>query len=91
MQRPRQDRSGERCADAPEFWLVFDNALTRVGFITPSNEIETLPVHVKYNGSTPWTLHIRRLDGRVTPTPEWQRIAEFFRPVYVKARQKWQR
>jgi len=41
---------------------------------------------VKYNGTKPWTLHAPRDKGT---SVEWQRIAECFRPIYVKAKAKW--
>ena len=44
-------------------------------------------VHVRYNGSMPWTLHAPKAKGT---TGEWQRLAECFRPVYAKARKKWE-
>jgi UDP-GlcNAc:undecaprenyl-phosphate GlcNAc-1-phosphate transferase len=80
----------ERCLDAEEFWIVFDHALTRVGFTKPRDGIKTAVVHVKYNGSTPWTLHVPVPEERHSDRDDWQRIAECFRPVYVKARQRWQ-
>ncbi|MHA3775693.1 MraY family glycosyltransferase [Verrucomicrobiota bacterium sgz303538] len=80
----------ERCRSAEEFWGVFDHSLRRVGFMQPEGGKESVVVHVKYNGSTPWTLYAPNMaEHGVTPL-EWQRIAECFRPVFVKAREKWQ-
>ncbi len=77
----------ERCREADEFWPIFQESLRRVGFVQPSDAGGEVAVHVKYNGSAPWTLHapVDRFTLR-----EWQRIAECFRPVYIKARAKWQ-
>lgn len=79
----------ERCENAQEFWDVFDHSLRRVGFIEPKRGREAVVVHVKYNGNTPWTLYAPGLSEHNGTPREWQRIAECFRPVYVKAKQKW--
>ena len=78
----------ERCHDADEFWPIFNQSLRRVGFLEDSDwtDAEALKVHVKYNGSKPWTLHAPRDIGTHV---EWQRIADCFRPIYVKAVKKW--
>jgi UDP-GlcNAc:undecaprenyl-phosphate GlcNAc-1-phosphate transferase len=81
----------ERCRDAREFWTLFDTTLNRVGFVKPAAGLVTMPIHVKHNGDEPWTLHrpcaavIDEIAHR-----EWVRIAECFRPVYSRARTKWQ-
>lgn len=76
----------DRCRDAEEFWTVFQQSLHRVGFVDGSDAQDLVAVDVRYNGDTPWTLHapLQRATLR-----EWQRIAECFRPVYLKARAKW--
>jgi hypothetical protein len=76
----------ERCTSAEEFWPVFQNSLRRVGFLDPGEAQEEVIVQIKYNGSRPWTLHA--CAGRASHR-EWNRIAECFRPVYVKAVAKW--
>jgi len=76
----------ERCASAQEFWAIFEHATRRVGFVE-SGEVENeIVLEVRYNGSTPWKLHAPHAKGT---TVEWQRIAECFRPVYAKAKQRW--
>jgi len=81
----------DRCGEPTEFWPIFDQSLRRVGFLEEGDwtEEEAIQVHVKYNGSKPWTLHAPRVVG--TSSADWQRIADCFRPVYVKATQKWRR
>ena len=76
----------ERCATAQEFWSVFEHTIRRVGFVEPGEVADEVTLHVRYNGSTPWTLHASRAKGTAV---EWQRIAECFRPIYAKAREKW--
>jgi hypothetical protein len=81
----------ERCRDGREFWTLFDSTLHRVGFVKPAAGLVTMPIHVKHNGDEPWTLHrpcAAVLDE--TSHREWVRIAECFRPVYSRARVKWQ-
>ena len=80
----------ERCRDAREFWRLFDTTLHRVGFVDPVAGLVTIPIHVKHNDGEPWTLHrpcAAVLDE--TSHREWVRIAECFRPVYMRARTKW--
>ena len=78
----------ERCETEEEFWYVFDHAMRRIGFVKPGGK--ALPgyieIHVKYNGSVPWIMLAPTRDGTDN---EWKRIAECFRPVYVKATGKW--
>jgi len=76
----------ERCKSAQEFWAIFEHTLRRVGFTEQGEAENEATVHVRYNGSTPWILHAPKARGS---TGEWQRIAECFRPVYVKAKAKW--
>jgi len=78
----------DRCEDAEEFWGIFRDALSRVGFIEDATGLpdKYLPVEVKYNGSKPWTLLAPEGAGT---TAELQRLAECFRPVYIKAKRKW--
>lgn len=76
----------DRCQTADEFWTVFDHTLRRVGFVEKGESDAEYCIEVKYNGSTPWTLHAPQHKGTQV---EWQRIAECFRPVYAKAKQKW--
>jgi UDP-GlcNAc:undecaprenyl-phosphate GlcNAc-1-phosphate transferase len=78
----------DRCEDAEEFWEVFHNALYRVGFVEDATGMpdKYISIHVKYNGSKPWTLLAPEGAGTVA---ELERLAECFRPVYIKARNKW--
>ncbi|HEV7868170.1 MAG TPA: MraY family glycosyltransferase [Chthoniobacteraceae bacterium] len=76
----------DRCETSGEFWPVFHQTLRRVGFVEAGEVENALQIDVKYNGSTPWTLHAPRTKGAIE---EWRRIAECFRPVYVKALAKW--
>jgi UDP-GlcNAc:undecaprenyl-phosphate GlcNAc-1-phosphate transferase len=78
----------ERCKSAQEFWTIFDVTMRRVGFVEPGEVADEIAVHVKYNGSAPWTLHAPPHRGH---PGEWQRIAECFRPVYIKAQARWKR
>ncbi len=75
----------ERCKDAEEFWSVLRHTLRRVGFVEAGEVENGFAVNVKYNGSEPWRLHAPHI-GTIL---EWQRLAECFRPVYVKAKEKW--
>ncbi len=78
----------DRCEDAEEFWAIFRDALSRVGFIEDATGLpdKYIPIHVKYNGSQPWTLLAPEGAGTAA---ELQRLAECFRPVYIKAKNKW--
>jgi UDP-GlcNAc:undecaprenyl-phosphate GlcNAc-1-phosphate transferase len=78
----------DRCNEPAEFWPIFNQSLRRVGFLEEGEwgEDEALQINVKYNGSKPWTLHAPRDVGTVG---EWQRLADCFRPIYVKAIAKW--
>jgi UDP-GlcNAc:undecaprenyl-phosphate GlcNAc-1-phosphate transferase len=84
------DLEVDRCEQGAEFWPIFHQSLRRVGFLEEGDwtEEEAIIIHVKYNGSKPWTLHAPRDIGT---TGEWQRIADCFRPIYVKANAKWRR
>jgi UDP-GlcNAc:undecaprenyl-phosphate GlcNAc-1-phosphate transferase len=76
----------ERCSSAQEFWAIFEHTIRRVGFVDPGEVEDEVSLEVRYNGSTPWKVHAPRNKGT---TVEWQRIAECFRPVYAKAKEKW--
>ncbi len=78
----------DRCNESTEFWLIFNQSLRRVGFLEEGEwtDEEAVRILVKYNGSIPWTLHAPREVGTAA---EWQRLADCFRAVYVKATQKW--
>ena len=76
----------DRCSTAQEFWAIFEHTLRRVGFTEPGEAEHEAVVLVKYNGSTPWTLHAPKAKGT---THEWQRTAECFRSVYASAKAKW--
>lgn len=78
----------DRCPTAEEFWPLFEHTLQRVGFLHPEDENIGMAVRIpmKYNGETPWVL---LAPPHVGTEIEWHRIAECFRPVYVKAARKW--
>lgn len=76
----------ERCRTAQEFWALFEHTLRRVGFTEPGEADDEVAIEVRYNGATPWTLHAPEAAGTAQ---EWQRVAECFRPVYAKAKQRW--
>jgi UDP-GlcNAc:undecaprenyl-phosphate GlcNAc-1-phosphate transferase len=76
----------ERCKSAQEFWAIFEHTLRRVGFVEKGESDGEYDIEVKYNGSAPWTLHAPQHKGTEV---EWQRIAECFRPVIVKAKERW--
>jgi UDP-GlcNAc:undecaprenyl-phosphate GlcNAc-1-phosphate transferase len=80
------DFEAERCKTAQEFWTVFEHTLRRVGFVEKGESDAEYAIEVNYNGNTPWMLHAPQHKGTQV---EWQRIAECFRPVYAKAKQKW--
>ena len=80
------DLEVERCKDGEEFFEVLRQTLRRVGFVDADEVAECFTVDVKYNGAEPWRLHAPEKVGTVL---EWQRLAECFRPVYVKAKTKW--
>lgn len=79
----------ERCEDAEEFWQIFYDALNRVGFITDitGQRDRYIPVQVKHNGDKPWTLYAPEGAGS---SSELQRLADCFRSVYIKARERWE-
>jgi UDP-GlcNAc:undecaprenyl-phosphate GlcNAc-1-phosphate transferase len=76
----------ERSKSAQEFWTVFEHTLRRVGFTDAGEVDDEVRVQMRSNGATPWTLHAPKRHGT---DQEWQRIAECFRPVYTKAKNKW--
>ncbi len=78
----------DRCMSSSEFWQVFDHTIRRVGFMEPHEEEDLARVEVRAGVSHSWTLHAPHRKG---DRHEWQRMAECFRPVYVKALEKWPR
>lgn len=78
----------DRCGQAEEFWLLFNQTLRRVGFLEEGDwtEEEAIRILVKYDRSGQLTLHAPRDVGT---SGEWQRIADCFRVVYLKANEKW--
>jgi UDP-GlcNAc:undecaprenyl-phosphate GlcNAc-1-phosphate transferase len=86
MQAQLLEMEVDRCHDGEEFWLIFHESLRRVGFVQAGESEEVIAIHVRYNGTMPWILYAPRGRGS---SSEWHRIAECFRPVYVKARAKW--
>jgi len=83
------DMEVDRCRRPTEFWPIFHQTLHRVGFVDSSRhpvDESYCKIEVRYNGTVPWTLHAPLSEGSLV---EWRRIAECFRPVYVKAKAKW--
>lgn len=76
----------ERCRDAGEFWAVFELAMSRVGFVEENELPDAARLEVHRQGDICFTLHAPRHKGTHR---EWLRMAECFRPIYVKALQKW--
>ncbi len=83
------DLEVDRCKKPTEFWPIFHQTLHRVGFVDSSKQPlddQHCAIDVRYNGTVPWTLHAPLSEGTKM---EWKRIAECFRPIYVKAKAKW--
>lgn len=86
LQAQLLDLELDRCESAEEFWSVFHRTIRRVGFVDPHDAEELAQVEVRAGTSHSWTLHAPTRKG---DRHEWQRMAECFRPVYVKALAKW--
>ena len=86
LQAQLLDLEVDRCRSAQEFWALFEHTLRRIGFVDQGEVENEIVVHVMHDGGKPWTLHAPQHRGHAG---EWQRIAECFRPVYVKAAAKW--
>ncbi len=78
----------ERCTSGEEFWGIFQQTLRRVGFCEKDEVDDVVTLQVRHHGKRPWMLYARQSDG--TPS-EWQRLAECFRPAYLKATERWSR
>ena len=76
----------ERCGTAQEFWRILDQTMRRVGFVEPNETENQIAIQLRQNGSKALVLHASLDEGTI---PEWQRIAECFRPAYTKALAKW--
>ena len=76
----------DRCDTEKEFWRIFDSTLRRVGFIEENETENPVPIQLRQNGAKPLVLHASLAEGTI---PEWQRIAECFRPAFTKALAKW--
>ena len=76
----------DRCGTAVEFWRILDQTMRRVGFVEPNETENQTAIQLRQNGSKPLVLHASLDEGTI---PEWQRIAECFRPAYAKALAKW--
>jgi UDP-GlcNAc:undecaprenyl-phosphate/decaprenyl-phosphate GlcNAc-1-phosphate transferase len=76
----------DRCERAEEFWHIVDQTMRRVGFVDEGETKNQVQIKLRHNGAKPWVLHAS-LDE--STAAEWQRIAECFRPAYVKALAKW--
>jgi UDP-GlcNAc:undecaprenyl-phosphate GlcNAc-1-phosphate transferase len=83
------DLEVDRCKQPAEFWSLFNQSLRRVGFLEDGEWTaeESIQIQVKHNGARPWTLYAPRDVGT---TGEWQRLADCFRPIYMRAIEKWQ-
>ena len=80
----------ERCATRAEFHEVRDRTFLRIGFMPEAHPERGQPVLLRHNGYQPWTLHTPAPAHEDAHLREWQRIADCFRPVYIKAQAKWQ-
>ena len=78
----------ERCASGEEFWGIFEQTMRRVGFCEKDEVDDPVTVQVRHQGKRPWVLHAPASEGTIS---EWQRMAECFRPAYVKATERWNR
>jgi UDP-GlcNAc:undecaprenyl-phosphate GlcNAc-1-phosphate transferase len=78
----------ERCRDAGEFWAVFELAMSRVGFVEEGEIPNASRLEIHRQGDISFTLHAPQHKGSES---EWMRMAECFRPVFVKAQIKWPR
>jgi len=76
----------ERCESGEEFWGIFEQTLRRVGFCEEGEVRPQVDLELRCNGSRPWRLHAPREQGTLA---EWQRLAECFRPAFVKAMERW--
>jgi len=76
----------DRCERADEFWHIVDQTMRRVGFVDEGETDNQVAIKLRHGGTKPWVLHASLDEGTTT---EWQRIAECFRPAYVKALAKW--
>ncbi len=76
----------ERCRTPDEFWRILNETVRRVGFVDEGETENQAAITIRQNGSKPWILHAALDEGTAA---EWRRIAECFRPAYVKALAKW--
>jgi hypothetical protein len=63
-----------------------DQTMRRVGFVEEHETENPVAIQLRQNGTRPLVLHASLDEGTI---PEWQRIAECFRPAYTKALAKW--
>jgi UDP-GlcNAc:undecaprenyl-phosphate GlcNAc-1-phosphate transferase len=81
----------ERCLTMDEFHEIRDLTFGRIGFMPlEGDESEGVTLHLRHNGHQPWALRAPVAAHDETRRREWQRIADCFRPVYLKAQAKWQ-
>jgi len=76
----------DRCGSVQEFLRILDQTMRRVGFVERNETENQIVIQLRQNGAKPLVLHASLDEGTV---PEWQRIAECFRPAYTKALAKW--
>lgn len=78
----------ERCQTGEEFWGIFEQTLRRVGFCENGEADPQAEIQLRHPGSRIWRLYAPLSHGTES---EWQRLAECFRPAYVKALERWGR
>jgi UDP-GlcNAc:undecaprenyl-phosphate GlcNAc-1-phosphate transferase len=86
LQAKLLDLEVDRCTSAQEFWRILDQTMRRVGFVDEGETENQIEIQIRQNGSKPWLLRAALDEGTAA---EWKRIAECFRPAYVKALAKW--
>lgn len=78
----------DRCSSPEAFWKIFGDTMGRIGFLREDESTNESAVRIpmKYNGSSPWVLVAPPNTGHEV---EWYRLAEVFRPAFIKAVRKW--
>ncbi len=76
----------DRCETPQEFWNIVHQTMRRVGFVEEGETENQTVVELRQSGARSLVLYASLDEGTAA---EWQRIAECFRPAYVKAHAKW--
>ncbi len=76
----------DRCETPQEFWAIVQQTMRRVGFVEEGETENQTVVEIRQSGARSLVLYASLDEGTAA---EWQRIAECFRPAYVKAHSKW--